>query len=456
MLDSTLVDVGIGVALVFFVVASTISVANQWLTRVLDIRAKVLWQALGNLVNNHGGSSFTIRTRQAFTGFVWSDTRPAMPGARRNRHELPTVAERLADTSLINALGGTRTWLPSNRTRVDKIGSETFTAALLELVDLSPYHEIRWLYRETERALERALDERASVADVVEGWTLARDPGRLKMLLHQIGGSVESAGPVTEVANAWRLAAKADAVASAAEDDDPATSAATSAAAEANRLRGEAIAAARELGPIRPRLNEEEVDLAEATLHQLRELVKGSPLEQVIVGAAARADARLDEVLTQVSRWFDETMDRLSDLYRNMARQVLFVAGFLVAIAMNLSAIDLVDDLQTNADARDELTATAMAACDSEATEEGCLAALSAQLTLPLVGEYQPPWEALGWGVCDPDEPGAGCEPDPTRDVDSRFEVIAGWLITGFAVSFGAPFWFDVAQRLVSFRRSNR
>jgi hypothetical protein len=37
-----------------------------------------------------------------------------------------------------------------------------------------------------------------------------------------------------------------------------------------------------------------------------------------------------------------------------------------------------------------------------------------------------------------------------SRDVSS----IAGWLITGFAVSLGAPFWFDLLSKFMNVRSS--
>ncbi len=34
--------------------------------------------------------------------------------------------------------------------------------------------------------------------------------------------------------------------------------------------------------------------------------------------------------------------------------------------------------------------------------------------------------------------------------------ALAGWLLTGFAVTFGAPFWFDVLGRFANLRAAGK
>jgi hypothetical protein len=48
----------------------------------------------------------------------------------------------------------------------------------------------------------------------------------------------------------------------------------------------------------------------------------------------------------------------------------------------------------------------------------------------------------------------AACFPASTRPVPLRDEILklGGWAITAFAVSFGAPFWFEALSRLGSLR----
>jgi len=40
--------------------------------------------------------------------------------------------------------------------------------------------------------------------------------------------------------------------------------------------------------------------------------------------------------------------------------------------------------------------------------------------------------------------------------VEAWFLKILGWLITALAISFGAPFWFDLLNRLVDLRGSGK
>jgi len=60
MFDTVLIDVAIGIAVVFFVAASIVSALNEWLTRMLDVRAKIFWKALANSIDPHRGEAFKI------------------------------------------------------------------------------------------------------------------------------------------------------------------------------------------------------------------------------------------------------------------------------------------------------------------------------------------------------------------------------------------------------------
>ena len=119
----------------FFVVASLIATFNEWLTRLFDIRAKVLWKALANLIDQDGGEPFAIRTTEALRGFLGADERPTVHQSSIPRRPSATASERLANTALVKALGGVRDRLPGHRTRIDQIDSKTFATAMVELSD---------------------------------------------------------------------------------------------------------------------------------------------------------------------------------------------------------------------------------------------------------------------------------------------------------------------------------
>ncbi len=54
----------------------------------------------------------------------------------------------------------------------------------------------------------------------------------------------------------------------------------------------------------------------------------------------------------------------------------------------------------------------------------------------------------------------SGTQPDAARGRSGLFEVIQshwlGWLITAAAVSLGAPFWFDLLNKLVNLRAAGK
>lgn len=425
MIDSVIIEIGIGMAAVFFVVASLVAAVNEWATRVLDIRAKVLWKALANLLDADGGEAFTIRTRDAYRAFIKADERPAVAEGTGAQAGLPSASERVANASVVKALGGSRSWFQSNRTRVDRIESATFVAALLELARTPVEDDITSHLREARAAVDRAKRDRPPHSkEMAARWSLVGDPNALGGLLQETDRQPELAEPLARAANAWN---QAEQHRDSANDE------------HAEKVR-DAVDLTIELDRHIERLEAELGHEADA-IERLRNLVRGSPLESVLAGAVARHGRDLDRVMDDVGTWFDESMARLSDLYRNMSRQILFGVGLAIAIVGNVGAIDLIGDLRTSSELRDSLVAATETSC-SEQTN--CFDEVSEVVTLPGIGGYQPPWEALGLGG---DTGGTEVPGAPV------WQVLVGWLLTGVAVSFGAPFWFDTARRLASVRQ---
>ena len=168
------------------------------------------------------------------------------------------------------------------------------------------------------------------------------------------------------------------------------------------------------------------------------------------------------EFQKSVESWYDSSMDRVSGWYKRRVQLITFVIGIAMAVAVNADTVDIWRRLSTNQALRQGLVAAAQAAAnkpvaagdqsDPEKVIEQQLNRLSS-LGLP-IGLYS------GWppGLLD-------VQRDATRKAEERtfsFWVQAwfsflmahwlGWLLTGIAVSFGAPFWFDVLNKITVIR----
>jgi hypothetical protein len=133
-----------------------------------------------------------------------------------------------------------------------------------------------------------------------------------------------------------------------------------------------------------------------------------------------------------VERWFDRGMERVSGWYKRRTQVTVFVLGLVAAVALNASALTAADELWRNDGVRDGLVAQ-VENQDDTATGAAALERLE-ELEFP-VGWHEDirPDGAGGWVV-----------------------AIVGWLLTGFAVTFGAPFWFDVLGRFANLRAAGK
>jgi hypothetical protein len=172
-------------------------------------------------------------------------------------------------------------------------------------------------------------------------------------------------------------------------------------------------------------------------------------LSAIILGIEHDAAA----CMSAVDQWYDGTMDRVNGLYKRHTQTWLIVLGMILAVAFNANLFSITQRLWTSKDARDAVTATAqMYSCKGDApctlpsyetARNDIQHRLGAELPLGYDWKYvQHYWES-------------GANPDHERALAVAghwgFNVL-GWLLTAIAVSLGAPFWFDMLNKLVNLR----
>ena len=141
----------------------------------------------------------------------------------------------------------------------------------------------------------------------------------------------------------------------------------------------------------------------------------------------------IEKVRQNIEGWFDDSMERLSGWYKRRTQVVIFALAIGVSIAMNVDSIRLANSLYRDA----TLRAAAVAAAQNAAAQQNNTTGDQAKQTLEQLNL------PIGWA--DPQIPAVD---DP---LGWLFKVV-GLLLTAFAVSQGAPFWFDTLNRLVNIR----
>jgi hypothetical protein len=183
------------------------------------------------------------------------------------------------------------------------------------------------------------------------------------------------------------------------------------------------------------------------------------------------AERNLEKFREKLEQWFDDTMDRATGWYKRYTQVILFIVGFLLAIAFNLDSIGIAKKLSRDPTRREQMIQSAgvflqkqqdlhdrllemknggdstsgaykevALTYDSISARTNRLTSAATQLMnndihntsrlLALERSGQWGWRFWQW----------------------NWLCILGWIITALAISLGAPFWYDLLNRLMKLR----
>jgi hypothetical protein len=161
-------------------------------------------------------------------------------------------------------------------------------------------------------------------------------------------------------------------------------------------------------------------------------LIQNPPVQRALLAAIDTADDDLQKALANVEAWYDSVMDRVSGWYKRATQWILFAIGLAIAIALNVNAIAIGDYLYRDKAAREALVARAQAATSDPKYPSRTFPDIEKELstlTLPIGGTEQ--WKQVK---------------------EKPFPTLGGWLLTAIAASLGAPFWFDLLNKIMVIR----
>lgn len=176
------------------------------------------------------------------------------------------------------------------------------------------------------------------------------------------------------------------------------------------------------------------------TLDQVRVNLRyiGNPsVQRALLVAIDSAQGDFQKAVANVEAWYDSGMDRVSGWYKRSTQWILFGIAIVVTIALNVNTVAIAEYLYHQKAAREALVAQAQAAVrDPNFPDRGYseIRTQVAALTLP-----------IGWTRVQRDANGAPMSANP-------LEALAGWLVTAFAATLGAPFWFDMLNKVMVIR----
>jgi hypothetical protein len=193
------------------------------------------------------------------------------------------------------------------------------------------------------------------------------------------------------------------------------------------------------------------LETAEAFLVNLKkglDSLPESPNKQVIQTMVTAVEATEQEAAAKVvavrkdlENWYDATMDRATAWYKRRAQIIAFIIGLLLAVLFNADTISLTQRLWQDPGLRSAYAdeAAAWVARGDEAK------AIQAREKLEAIGL------PIGWDLKALLQSPAAEESKGVPTADWILKIL-GLLITGFLISFGSPFWFDLLSQFVSLR----
>ncbi|MVW64297.1 hypothetical protein GPY61_30670 [Massilia sp. NEAU-DD11] len=156
-----------------------------------------------------------------------------------------------------------------------------------------------------------------------------------------------------------------------------------------------------------------------AQLGNAIETIPDPQVRQVMLGLYGRA-RDLQQFQDMLAGWFDNAMARMSGAYKRRQLLISLLLALLLAILFNIDSIHLFRTLWQQ---------PALAAHLHDAPGALDPAVFDALMALP-----------IGWTRF-----------PPVANADFALQV-AGWIVTASTALFGAPFWFDLMQRVVRMR----
>jgi hypothetical protein len=158
-------------------------------------------------------------------------------------------------------------------------------------------------------------------------------------------------------------------------------------------------------------------------------------VQRAVQLAIDSAHGNLDQARLNVEAWYDSAMDRVSGWYKRATHWIIFGIALALAIGANIDTLAIADYLYRHNAVRSSIVSTVekTAGTASEATYEQAMQQLD-DLHLP-----------IGWESA----PGA---PSTKPGTWEHVRPLIGWLMTAFAATLGAPFWFDVLNKIMVIR----
>lgn len=179
----------------------------------------------------------------------------------------------------------------------------------------------------------------------------------------------------------------------------------------------------------------------------LKELPEGN-LKVSLQALFQSAKGEVAEFEHKLSTWYDEAMSRVSALYKRKAHVISFLTALGLVLVFNVDTLDFSKSLYKNSNLRQSLVSVANQNVERSNNDQGADSEQVAPMPQldDMIKEVREAGLALGWSEIE--------FANTISGFDAFLIKILGLAISTFAISLGAPFWFQLLNKLVNLRSS--
>ena len=185
----------------------------------------------------------------------------------------------------------------------------------------------------------------------------------------------------------------------------------------------------------------------------LEALPPESDTRSVLLGFVYDAEDSLEVFQQTLEMWYQEVMNQASGWYKTKVQRTLFVLGLLISLIFNANTFQIAQKLSIDPEARRAIIEQAYDYMKREERPSPVTHERIEQQVRDLIDEeLSLTATALG----------TGWDHAPTIDLASQAgwqylgKSLLGWVITALAITLGAPFWFDMLNRVMNIREAAR
>ncbi|BBD60973.1 hypothetical protein NIES2109_37740 [Nostoc sp. HK-01] len=155
----------------------------------------------------------------------------------------------------------------------------------------------------------------------------------------------------------------------------------------------------------------------------------------------------------EIEQTFNNSMERASGVYKRNAKGVALLIGFAIAILANADTFHIVSRLSKDTAIRTAIVNNAGQIVEVNTSQD--LQSLK-KATDEVLTDISLP---IGWNPVNLDQQlpkATDSGKSSISSITNYLTMVAGWFISGIAISMGAPFWFDLLSKVVNVRNSGK